>query len=303
MWGAFDLAYKMASESSQPLDWMEAALIAQQIRYESTRSAGRESQRNEVSMTPHESRNLERNADKVNGALQEYLLGYEFRGDGGDHTPTEAERLLIEDAIQGLLVDEDFIQAFVTMHNQSAEGTVGQSWAKLAIAMLHELRMDYAPGALKDTDGVQAIKALRDKCAVSAIEQLSPPTADEIGAYRDLFRRELDKRMDTNHPSGSPSTEAHGIALRNFIDTRNKARRSGSTTEPKPSEPVVFVGYPDLTTPTKTIGSAMQAIEPTEAMLQAALDADIGTLDTPLRELYRLIYVAMRRADRTGEPK
>ena len=36
--------------------------------------------------------------------------------------------------------------------------------------------------------------------------------------------------------------------------------------------------------------------EPTEAMLRAALDADIGTLDTPLRELYRLIYMAMRAA-------
>jgi hypothetical protein len=39
------------------------------------------------------------------------------------------------------------------------------------------------------------------------------------------------------------------------------------------------------------------ATSPTEAMLQAALDADIGTLDTPLRELYRLICTAMRRAE------
>lgn len=38
--------------------------------------------------------------------------------------------------------------------------------------------------------------------------------------------------------------------------------------------------------------------EPTEEMLQAALDGDIGTLDTPLRELYRLIYIAMRAADK-----
>lgn len=38
LWAAFDLAYKMACASSQPSDWMEAALIAQQIRYETTLS-------------------------------------------------------------------------------------------------------------------------------------------------------------------------------------------------------------------------------------------------------------------------
>ncbi len=34
-------------------------------------------------------------------------------------------------------------------------------------------------------------------------------------------------------------------------------------------------------------------VEPTEEMLQAAMEADEGSLDTPLRELYRLIYMAM----------
>lgn len=34
LWGAFDLAYKMACESSQPSDWHETAMIAQQIRHE-----------------------------------------------------------------------------------------------------------------------------------------------------------------------------------------------------------------------------------------------------------------------------
>jgi hypothetical protein len=52
--------------------------------------------------------------------------------------------------------------------------------------------------------------------------EIAPPTADEIAAYRDLFRAELDKRMDTNHPSASPSTEAHEIALRRFVEGRNK---------------------------------------------------------------------------------
>lgn len=51
--------------------------------------------------------------------------------------------------------------------------------------------------------------------------QLAAPTGDEIDTYRDTFRRELDKRMDTNHPSASPSTESHAIALRQFVENRN----------------------------------------------------------------------------------
>jgi hypothetical protein len=59
---------------------------------------------------------MERNADKVNKALQEYLGGYELRADEGDHTPTDFERLLIEDAIQGLMVEDEFVDAFVALH-------------------------------------------------------------------------------------------------------------------------------------------------------------------------------------------
>jgi len=51
--------------------------------------------------------------------------------------------------------------------------------------------------------------------------EIAPPTAEEISAYRDLFRLELDKRMDTKHPSASPSTEAHAMALRRFVERRN----------------------------------------------------------------------------------
>lgn len=52
---------------------------------------------------------------------------------------------------------------------------------------------------------------------------LAPPTDKEISAYRDLFRRELDKRMDLNYRSSSPSTESHEIALRRFVESRNAA--------------------------------------------------------------------------------
>lgn len=51
---------------------------------------------------------------------------------------------------------------------------------------------------------------------------MAPPTDDEVSAYRDLFRAELDKRMDTKHPSASPSTEAHKIALSKFVERRNQ---------------------------------------------------------------------------------
>ncbi len=57
--------------------------------------------------------------------------------------------------------------------------------------------------------------------------RIAQPTEKEIATYRDTFRRELDKRMDAKHPSASPSTEAHEIALRQFVENRNAAARSG----------------------------------------------------------------------------
>lgn len=48
---------------------------------------------------------------------------------------------------------------------------------------------------------------------------IEPPTEDEIAAYRDLFRVELDKNM--HNSSGSPSTDAHRVALHKFVEKRN----------------------------------------------------------------------------------
>ena len=70
-----------------------------------------------------------------------------------------------------------------------------------------------------------ADKWVAHKAASSESGRLSPPTREEVAEYRDLFRRELDKRMDTSHPSASPSTEAHQIALCNFVEKRNAAKR------------------------------------------------------------------------------
>jgi hypothetical protein len=77
----------------------------------------------------------------------------------------------------------------------------------------------------KDLEMRDRIEKMRDMALASIASEstlrLAPPTEDEVAAYRNLFRAELDKRMDTNHPSASPSTEAHQIALTRFVDARN----------------------------------------------------------------------------------
>lgn len=55
--------------------------------------------------------------DAVYKAISAYVADYDFRGDDGDHTPTEGERILIEDAIMGLLADDDFLSAFKALHH------------------------------------------------------------------------------------------------------------------------------------------------------------------------------------------
>lgn len=46
---------------------------------------------------------MEKHADKV----FDYVKEYEFRGDGEDYTPSEHERAMIEDAINGFLASID----------------------------------------------------------------------------------------------------------------------------------------------------------------------------------------------------
>src|SRR5690242_12065213 len=40
--------------------------------------------------------------------VKDYLEGYEFRGDAGDHVPNENERELLIDALAGLTGDDEF---------------------------------------------------------------------------------------------------------------------------------------------------------------------------------------------------
>jgi hypothetical protein len=48
---------------------------------------------------------IEREEQMLAGKVADYVANYEFRGDEGDHAPSDGERALIEDAIQGFLAD------------------------------------------------------------------------------------------------------------------------------------------------------------------------------------------------------
>lgn len=52
---------------------------------------------------------LTRDWKAINAAIDEYADGYELRGEPGDHTPTEFERFVIVDAINGLLAEPEFM--------------------------------------------------------------------------------------------------------------------------------------------------------------------------------------------------
>lgn len=49
-------------------------------------------------------------SDALHAFVCEYLEGYELRGDGGDHEPTEFEVTLIADAVAGLIGEDEFIR-------------------------------------------------------------------------------------------------------------------------------------------------------------------------------------------------
>lgn len=65
-----------------------------------------------------------------------------------------------------------------------------------------------------------AREVLRLQTPQSESKAFTPPTHDEVAAYRNLFRSELDKNM--HNSSGSPSTDAHTVALHAFVEARNK---------------------------------------------------------------------------------
>lgn len=64
------------------------------------------------------------------------------------------------------------------------------------------------------------LKLAREVVRLSIASADVTPSDEEVAAYRDLFRAELAKRMDTKYPSASPSTESHTIALTAFLKKR-----------------------------------------------------------------------------------
>jgi len=63
------------------------------------------------------SQELRTAADAVDFHVEEYVEGYEFYGEDeqgreGSYAPTKTERMLIADAIHGLLADDGFVSRF-----------------------------------------------------------------------------------------------------------------------------------------------------------------------------------------------
>lgn len=66
------------------------------------------------------------------GPVRAYVDGYEYRCDeGGNHTPSKAERVIIEDAIHGFLADSGLVKALASARDAIAsldEDALGIDW-------------------------------------------------------------------------------------------------------------------------------------------------------------------------------
>ena len=78
---------------------------------------------------------------------------------------------------------------------------------------------DAATDAFDTRAGSVLLREAADALAALSETAKPMPTEQEIATYRDTFRAELDKNM--NNSSASPSTDAHRIALRRFVEGRN----------------------------------------------------------------------------------
>jgi len=63
-------------------------------------------------------------------SVNSYAANYEFRGDNGDYTPTDGERAMIEDAIQGFIADAGKVEGdgWLPIESAPKDGTVIQVW-------------------------------------------------------------------------------------------------------------------------------------------------------------------------------
>ncbi len=84
--------------------------------------------------------------DKMTPTINEFANYYEFRGDY-DHTPTDGERTMIEDAITGYLEDTGLAQALTTLQGERD---------RLREALEHEMR-DVATEASRYREALKMI--------------------------------------------------------------------------------------------------------------------------------------------------
>jgi hypothetical protein len=118
-------------------------------------------------------------------AIDEYLEGYEFRGDDGDYTPNERERFLMKDAIMGLFADESLFASPTPEQAQPAISTEHGPW----LASMHDEGETYCQRCK-----VRSVFASQRKCdphiaaeqAQPAVPALTDERAELVAAWNDL---------------------------------------------------------------------------------------------------------------------
>lgn len=117
----------------------------------------------------------------VNEAVDEYIDGYEFRGEPGDHIPTEFERFLITDAIVGLLSDEKILPLIAAA-------------APVAQEPVYLLAEEEGPGQWLETNEAtfnwwvkQGTRATRKLYAAPVAAQAQPAAGLDVGAVLRRF--------------------------------------------------------------------------------------------------------------------
>ena len=106
-------------------------------------------------------------------AISAFCDEYEWIGDFGYHVPEEAERVLIEDAIQGLLADETFLRTFNSWQDNVRENELYA--LRIALAQERE-RCEKACDSYTDKNGyIQRADNLK-----ASIRALPPTTPDDV---------------------------------------------------------------------------------------------------------------------------
>lgn len=186
--------------------------------------------------------------DDVYKAISEYVQSYDFRGDDGDHTPTDGERVLIEDAIMGLLAEPRFVDAFKAMYlaRSTEEGS-----SETVFGTVVDLRL--LAGNTKDDADRELLQHAADlievlsKRAPSSIggktlDEYDTPVCDkwkistgfgplETGVYLEIHRaRELERMLGAMTAARDYEKAAHQ-RTRDYYEARLAQSANGSTSE------------------------------------------------------------------------